>query len=706
MEPLISVIVPVYKVEKHLENTVKTIINQSYQNLEIILVDDGSPDNSGKICDELAKTDTRIKVIHKENDGVSSARNTGIEAMQGEYYCFADGDDTLHPNYVLKMYNLIKEHNADISMCMYLYAWKNGKKQRSRNKEYPDNKIFVNTGKEALELMLYSKIYAPACWCKLFKASNKKIFFPKRAIGEDMIAVTECLIDAEKVVMTNEPLYYYLQNDDGVMRSVNPDKIFDMVKTGNEMLEIVKKHCPEAIKAAEYYIAEKNIDAFMKLSPIKGQSEKLNVIKANIKKYAKNVAADENAHLYLRKECKAATFGLLKLYKNLKKLADKLMKFAMNELPEIVIKLTNFMPRHNIIIFESIPSFSDNTYWFFKYLAEKTDTFKKYKPVWRVRTVDDIKDELCGVKIKCIVKNPKTTKQKIELGYYHNFAKFIVDCNDYVYKKNNKQKRIFLGHGMPLKIVKDYDLIKGEVDMNMITSYNFNKHFYDIGDKDENMRNYGYCRTDVMAQHAGIRKNRDTTYIVWMPTYRQHTRSNDSRIKNNFPLGLPVIKSTDEMAEINEFLKEHNSVLYLRPHPSQDVSIMKLDEMSNIVIADNNYLGGRQIYDFLTETDALITDYSSVYYDYLMIDRPIGLAIEDLDDFRAKWPMFYDDFKANYKCPYIYTLDELKKFILDVASDNDEYAQERQKAKCRFNDFTDGKTCERVYEFMKKEYKF
>ena len=218
------------------------------------------------------------------------------------------------------------------------------------------------------------------------------------------------------------------------------------------------------------------------------------------------------------------------------------------------------------------------------------------------------------------------------------------------------------------------------------------------------MKNYGYCRTDVMHQNAGIRKNRDKSYIVWMPTYRQHTRADSLRIENNFPLGLPVIKTNEQMAEVNEFLKENNCVLYLRPHPAQDISVMKLDEMSNIIIADNKYLDGKQVYDFLTETDALITDYSSVYYDYLMIDRPIALAVEDLEDFSAKWPMYFDDFKANYKCPYLYTVDDLKQFISDVANDNDTYKNERLEAKERFYDFTDGKTCERVYNFMVKEY--
>ena len=370
----------------------------------------------------------------------------------------------------------------------------------------------------------------------------------------------------------------------------------------------------------------------------------------------------------------------------------------------IMVLATKFLPRKKIIIFEANPDFADNTYWFFKYLAENTDVLKRYKSVWQVSEASKAKDELCGVKIKCFVKKPETFSQWFTSLYYRCNAKFIVDCNAYVHKKHKNQKRVFLGHGMPLKIVKSYDLLKGEVDMNTITTYNLNEHFYDIGDKDEEMRNFDYCRTDILHKYKGIRTDRDKTYIVWMPTYRQHASTGHLRIENNFPLGLPVIKSHEQMAEINEYLKENNTVLYLRPHPAQDVSIMKLDEMSNIIIADNKYLGEKQIYDFLTETDALITDYSSVYYDYLMIERPIALAIEDLEEFSAKWPMMFDDFKANYKTPYLYTIDDLKLFIKNVATDNDTHKKERDEAKIRFYDYRDGKTCERVYNFMKTEY--
>ena len=126
MEELISVVVPVYNVEKYIDKCINSIINQTYKNLEIILVDDGSPDNCGNICDEYAKKDNRIIVIHKENGGLSDARNTGIEVSKGKYITFIDSDDYISDNYVSFLYNLIIEYKADISIGKHYVLYENG----------------------------------------------------------------------------------------------------------------------------------------------------------------------------------------------------------------------------------------------------------------------------------------------------------------------------------------------------------------------------------------------------------------------------------------------------------------------------------------------------------------------------------------------------------------------------------------------------
>ena len=122
-EPLVSVIVPVYKVEKYLDKCVESIVGQTYKNLEIILVDDGSPDNCPAMCDKWADRDSRIKVIHKQNGGVSSARNAGIDAVQGEFIGFVDSDDWLEPDMYDCLVKNALEYNADISRCGYFVDW-------------------------------------------------------------------------------------------------------------------------------------------------------------------------------------------------------------------------------------------------------------------------------------------------------------------------------------------------------------------------------------------------------------------------------------------------------------------------------------------------------------------------------------------------------------------------------------------------------
>ena len=115
--PLISVIVPVYKVEPYIHRCIDSIIHQTYQNLEIILVDDGSPDNCGKICDEYAAIDSRIKVIHKKNSGLSEARNSGRDVCKGEYIAFIDGDDCIHKEMYQRLYNDIRTYQVKMAFC-------------------------------------------------------------------------------------------------------------------------------------------------------------------------------------------------------------------------------------------------------------------------------------------------------------------------------------------------------------------------------------------------------------------------------------------------------------------------------------------------------------------------------------------------------------------------------------------------------------
>ena len=164
MTPLISVIVPIYKVEKYLDRCVESIVNQTFSDIEIILVDDGSPDNCGKMCDEWAKKDARIKAFHKENGGLSDARNFGIEHSTAEFLIFIDSDDFIEPQMLEVLYGLITEHGADVAVCGLYNCYKSGRFARCT-----DDNIIVCDGKKALEYVLIGDRMSVEAPTKLIK---------------------------------------------------------------------------------------------------------------------------------------------------------------------------------------------------------------------------------------------------------------------------------------------------------------------------------------------------------------------------------------------------------------------------------------------------------------------------------------------------------------------------------------------------------
>lgn len=220
MDQLISVIVPVYKTEKYLRKCVDSILNQTYKKLEIILVNDGSPDNSGKICDEYAKKDRRIIVIHQKNSGISTVMNKGLDIAKGSYIATVDSDDNIHEQMLEILYNNLKNFEADISVCSYslIYEGNVNKDSQQQGLSLREESIKVFTSKEALG-KLYGGMHSidSFAWNKLYK---KELFdnirFLEGKMYEDMFIIHRLLDSASKVVVSDLPLYYYLQRSDSI----------------------------------------------------------------------------------------------------------------------------------------------------------------------------------------------------------------------------------------------------------------------------------------------------------------------------------------------------------------------------------------------------------------------------------------------------------------------------------------------------------
>lgn len=221
--PKISVIVPIYNVEQYLDKCIKSILSQTFRDFELLLVDDGSEDRSSQICDYYKSIDSRVKVIHKENGGLSDARNVGIRLSKGEFLSFIDGDDTISKSMLEEMYNSINLYNADISICNMVRVFED------ETKEY----FYKPTIKEILfeDEEIFTTLNQPSVCNKLFRTCLfEDIRFPYGKYYEDTYIYHELLIKSNKVVLTGKDSYYYTCRKDSIIYDVYNKKYFDFVE--------------------------------------------------------------------------------------------------------------------------------------------------------------------------------------------------------------------------------------------------------------------------------------------------------------------------------------------------------------------------------------------------------------------------------------------------------------------------------------------
>ena len=240
---LISVIVPVYKVEKYLYKCVDSILAQTYTNLEIILVDDGSPDNCGKICDEYAVKDSRIIVIHQPNGGLSAARNAGLDIATGDFIGFVDSDDYIAPDMYEKLYNALKENDADLSICNFVYVDSNGNDLNL----YPPYSAKLYKGREIMHLFSERNyVCFVTVWNRLYR---KQLFdnlrFEIGKTNEDEFIAHKIFYRCNTIVFTENTFYYYLKREDSIMGSSVAINRSDGVEGIYNRLQFLKENYPE-----------------------------------------------------------------------------------------------------------------------------------------------------------------------------------------------------------------------------------------------------------------------------------------------------------------------------------------------------------------------------------------------------------------------------------------------------------------------------
>ena len=243
---MISVIVPVYKVEKYLDKCVQSIITQTYRDFEILLIDDGSPDNCPELCDGYAQKYDCIRSLHKCNGGLSDARNFGIDNARGKYITFIDSDDFVSPDYLEVLVSLMEKYHADIAVTgIYKYSTIDGIKKKNVAREY------LYTGAKALEKMLYQDtLDTSACAMLIPTDIARKYKFPVGRYHEDEFITYKYYSSVDSVAVTTQKQYYYLQREGSIMHRFGKNSI-DELDAADNLVSFCETNYPELMKAAK-----------------------------------------------------------------------------------------------------------------------------------------------------------------------------------------------------------------------------------------------------------------------------------------------------------------------------------------------------------------------------------------------------------------------------------------------------------------------
>ena len=320
---MISVIVPVYNVERYLKRCVDSIINQTYSDLEIILVDDGSTDSSGYLCDEIKKTNTRIKVIHKANGGLSSARNAGLEIATGSYIGFVDSDDWIATDMYESLIVAIKETESDVAITGINRIYDNG----YCKKQFIKEKTEIYQGADIIEEYLKQNSFSTAAWDKLYK---KKLFekrrFPEGKLYEDAPIIYDILKNVTNICCIGKPHYYYFQRSDSICGLAFSSRKMDHYNFSYDIFCDVQQCYPQLSDFAKIFWGCKVNEIIYALYESSNR-EKFNnervMLQNEINSYWKVVMHANSVPKLIKLKICLARFRLIPIYINIKKILVK-----------------------------------------------------------------------------------------------------------------------------------------------------------------------------------------------------------------------------------------------------------------------------------------------------------------------------------------------------------------------------------------------
>lgn len=312
MRPKVSIIIPVYKVEKYIRRCLNAVINQTLKEIEIIVVNDGSPDNCGRICDEYAAADRRVKVIHKNNAGVSSARNSGLSIATGEYIGFVDSDDYISETMFEDMYLQAILSCAEISMCHYALI-DGSKDELSHKRSYAEGEIFKVSPKEAFELIAdFGRPIQVTVWNKIYKREliDGMTFDTNKRMAEDLEFLMKAVIKSKNIVYIPYALYAYYEQREGATTFHGNHNIQWYLEQNDNITYIMNEVAESSDEMRRLAIGYKCVNGDLSIANALVRSGNINkkVIEIVRRDLMKNVSAALSSELHILKKVQIVVF--------------------------------------------------------------------------------------------------------------------------------------------------------------------------------------------------------------------------------------------------------------------------------------------------------------------------------------------------------------------------------------------------------------
>lgn len=292
---MISILVPVYNVERYLARCIESILAQTFSDYEVVLVNDGSTDNSGLLCDRYAEKHDCIRVIHQKNAGLAEVRNVSLAAARGEYVTFVDSDDAIEPEYLEVLFRDLQETGSDISICSWSEVSNDGER-RELTWDHKEDGLQVWTKEEAVKSLLYQKSIDNNTWGKLYRKSVlENVVYPAGRLYEDIASTYKALLNADRVCYRPQALYLYTTNITGISQSAFSPRRMDLIDMAEGMYSDIRARFPAYKRAACARLMRAYIHVYLQIpNCAEFMAHKDRVFKG-IRKLCFSVAADSEA---------------------------------------------------------------------------------------------------------------------------------------------------------------------------------------------------------------------------------------------------------------------------------------------------------------------------------------------------------------------------------------------------------------------------